>query len=410
MGSLRYSSAGESHGPAIVCIVEGVPAGLPLSAEHIQQDLARRQRGYGRGARMAIETDEVRFLAGLRHGITLGSPLAMLVANRDHENWRPCMQPEALADDITYEATDSIFKRVTIPRPGHADLAGIAKYRHTDIRNVLERASARETVARVAAGAVARSLLAALGVTVAGRVVSLGPVKDRSAVDWNDPCSVDWQQVETSPFGVSNAEVEAMMKAVVDEAASEGETLGGVFEIWAWGVVPGLGSYQTPWDRLDGRLMAAVGSIQAIKGVEVGLGFDCASAPGSRVHDPIERALVQGHWVVTRSSNNAGGLEGGVTNGQPIIIRAAMKPIPTLAKPLPSVDLATMEPAPAHKERSDVTAVPAARVVGEAMVAFVLASAYVEKFGGDRLEDLKAAVSRYEEELQEKGLWSRQSR
>lgn len=404
MGMLHLSTAGESHGPAEVCILEGVPAHLPISAGDVDRDLARRQRGYGRGGRMGLESDRVTFLAGVRLGRTLGSPLAMLVLNADHENWRPSMQPEP--------EEGWTVAPVTVPRPGHADLAGLAKHGHDDVRNVLERSSARETVSRVAAGAVAKVLLRELGVHVRGRVIAVGGVATAASADLTDPHSVDWDAVETSDFACHDPESEAAMLASVEDARRQGESLGGVFEIWAWGLCPGLGGYATLAARLDGRLMGAVGSIPAIKGVEVGLGFGAAALPGSQVHDAIllepgQADRIASGRVLVRSSNRAGGLEGGMTNGQPVVVRAAMKPIPTLMRPLPSVDLATMEAVEAHKERSDVEAVPAARVVGEAMVALELASAYLEKFGGDSLEELRRSVAAYEAGLEERGLWRR---
>ena len=394
---LRLTTAGESHGPAQVSILEGVPCGLALTAEDIDQDLARRQRGYGRGGRMRIEQDRIRILSGVRLGLTLGTPIALLVENADHTNWRPQMQPEPLPG---YHP-----QAVTVPRPGHADLAGVAKMGHDDIRNVLERSSARETVGRVAGGAVARALLAQFGVSVRGRVVALGSVEVTRTADLLDPSSVDWEAVEASPFGIDDALVQEQMRGAVDAARAAGESLGGVFEVWAWGLCPGLGGYASPRDRLDGRLMGALGSIPAIKGVEVGAGFACARMAGSLVHDSVLVRGEVGDRCLSRASNRAGGLEGGMTNGMPLVLRAAMKPIPTLMRPLPSVDLATLQPVSAHKERSDVEAVAAARVVGEAMVCLELASAYLEKFGGDALTDMLAAFQHYRARLASRGLW-----
>jgi chorismate synthase len=394
---LRLTTAGESHGPAEVCILEGVPYGLELSAADIDRDLARRQRGYGRGGRMKIEADHAQFLSGVRLGKTLGSPIALLVENADHANWRPVMQPEALP---AYQPP-----RVTVPRPGHADLAGAARIGTDDIRDVLERSSARETVARVAGGAVARRLIAQFGVEVRGRVVALGPVEIERGGDMLDPASVDWESVEASSCAVERDEEERAMRAAVDAAREEGESLGGVFEVWAWGMCPGLGGYERADDRLDGRLMQAVGSIPAIKGVEIGDGFALARQPGSSVHDPIVLAPGRERPRVVRLSNRSGGLEGGMTTGAPLVVRAAMKPIPTLMRPLPSVDLSSMEPVSAHKERSDVEAVAAARVVGEAAVCLVIASAYVEKFGGDSLADMLAAFRAYVGRVSTKGWW-----
>lgn len=398
MNRLRLAVAGESHGPGEVCILEGIPAGLRIEPAVIDVDLARRQRGYGRGGRMAIERDRVRILAGVRLGRTLGSPICLLVENLDHEAWRPGMQPEPMPGWVP--------EKVTIPRPGHADLAGMAKFGHTDARDVLERSSARETVARVAAGAVARALLLQVGVSVAGFVRRIGPAALGGEYGALSPDEVDWEAVEASDCGCPDATVAVAMREAVDAARREGESLGGVFEIWAWGLVPGLGGYATPGDRLDGRLAGAVSSIPAIKGVEVGLGFEAAVRRGSDVHDALFPGTAAGA-PVSRGTNRAGGLEGGMTNGMPLVVRAAMKPIPTLMRPLASVDLKDGSPVSAHKERSDVEAVSAARVVGEAMVALELASAYLEKFGGDRLEDLRQALEHYERTLGERGLWRR---
>ena len=349
---------------------------------------------------MAIEHDRVQILAGVRLGRTLGTPVALLVSNRDHEHWRPSMQPDPLT------AGQEPPEPVTVPRPGHADLAGLAKFDHQDVRDVLERASARETVGRVLGGAVAKRLLAEVGAQVRGRVVAVGGVETDDTGD--DPAVIDWDAVEASPFAVSDPAAHERLRSVVDGARVAGESLGGVFEIWAWGLCPGLGTYASMADRLDGRLMGAVGSIPAIKGVEVGRGFRSAALPGSEVHDPLILAPGgAGSGVVGRPSNRAGGLEGGMTTGMPLVVRAAMKPIPTLTRPLPSVDVAAMVEVAAHKERSDVVAVAAARVVGEAMVALALADAYLEKFGGDSLDDLRASVAAYESRLETRGLWRR---
>lgn len=398
MDRLRLAVAGESHGPAEVCILEGVPAGLALEPAMIDADLARRQRGYGRGGRMAIERDRVRIVSGVRLGWTLGSPICLSVENLDHESWRPAMQPEP--------AADLEVARVTIPRPGHADFAGMAKFGHTDARDVLERSSARETVSRVAAGAVARALLSEVGVRVAGFVRSIGPAGLGGRSPGVSPEEVDWEAVEASTCGCPDPSVDASMRAAVDAARAAGESLGGVFEVWAWGLVPGLGGYATPASRLDGRLAGAMCGIPAVKAVEFGLGFEAAALPGSAVHDHFLPGRETGS-PVRRETNRAGGLEGGMTNGMPLVLRAAMKPIPTLMRPLPSVDLDDGTAVSAHKERSDVEAVSAARVVGEAMVSLELASAYLEKFGGDRVEDLRDAVARYEQRLGERGLWRR---
>jgi chorismate synthase len=363
---------------------------------------------------MTIEHDRVRFLAGVRLGRTLGSPIALLIENLDHANWRPSMQPEP--------APGFVPTPIVVPRPGHADLAGVSKYSHTDIRDVLERSSARETVGRVAGGAVAKVLLRRVGAEVRGRVVQIGSVRSPRAGDVTDPSSVDWEAVEGSLFACDDPATEPEWRAMVDGARSSGESLGGVFEIWAWGLCPGIGGYATPADRLGGRLMGALGSIPAVKGVEVGLGFAGAGLPGSEVHDPILPSGPEpphssspdpptpgggNHPCVTRSSNRAGGLEGGMTTGMPVVVRVAMKPIPTLMRPLPSVDLSTRKGVSAHRERSDVEAVAAARVVGEAEVALVLASAVLEKFGGDSIEQVLAAYEGYCRQLSERGLWCR---
>ncbi len=401
MSTLRMTTAGESHGPAEVCVLSGVPAGLHITTEAIDDELARRQGGYGRGGRMAIETDRCRFLAGVRHGSTLGTPIAIVVENRDHANWIESMSYEPLPEGRARPAP------LTIPRPGHADFAGMAKYGHDDMRNVLERASARETVARVAGGAVCKRLVAEMGVTVRGRVTSIGPVSTEARADFAHPESIDWEAVEASAVGCADADLTQRMREAIDRARGAGESLGGVFEIWCWGLCPGLGGYARVEDRLDGRLLGALGAIPAIKGVEIGYGFADAASVGSKVHDPFVLLRDGGVRWVSRDGNNAGGLEGGMTTGMPLVLRAAMKPIPTLTSPLPSVDLATMEPVEAHVERSDVTAVPAARVVAEAVVAYVVAGAYLDKFGGDCMADVVDSLAAYEKKLQERGLWRR---
>ena len=402
MAHLRVSTAGESHGPGEVCLLEGIPAGLSLTSRDVDADLARRQRGYGRGGRMAIETDQARFLAGVRLGRTLGTPIAILVENRDHQNWLELMSPEAQQSSPGGRAVP----RVTIPRPGHADLSGVAKYGHDDVRNVLERASARETVGRVAAGAVCKRLLTEFGVTVRGRVTALGAVEAPDG-ELVDSAAIDWDAVERSRTGCEDADATDAMCAAIDQARLAGESLGGVFEIWCWGVCPGLGGYATYSERLDGRLLGALGSIPAVKGVEIGNAFANSALPGSSVHDATYVDEDTGGRRVVRRTNRAGGLEGGMTNGMPIVLRAAMKPIPTLTTPLSAVDLDSLEPTKAHVERSDVAAVPAARVVGEAMVAIVVAQAYREKFGGDSIEQMRAAVSAYEQDIGARGLWRR---
>ncbi len=401
MCTLRMSTAGESHGAAELCLLEGVPAGLALDDEYIDKELARRTVGYGRGGRMAIERDKARILAGVRLGRTLGSPIAIAVDNRDHVNWLSVMAVEALSGEA-----EGQIAPVTVPRPGHADYAGAMKYGHRDLRNVLERASARETVARVAGGAVCKRLLEEVGVAVRGRVVRIGPVS-ATGEERVSPDDIDWAAVEASDVACDDPVAAEAMRKAIDEARAAGESLGGVFEIWCWGVCPGVGGYATPEERLDALLLWALGSIPGIKGVEIGAGFAQAALPGSLVHDPfclVENA--RGRFI-TRRSNRAGGLEGGVTNGMPLVLRAAMKPIPTLTSPLDSVDLASLKPTKAHVERSDIAAVPAARVVGEAMVAYVLARAYLAKFGGDSMDELVRSVNAYEGRLEERGLWRR---
>jgi len=383
----RFLTAGESHGEALTAVIDGVPAGLPLTEADIDVDLARRQRGYGRGGRMKIERDRVHIVSGLRWGQTLGSPLTLQIANRDWENWKATMSvgpPEAGA----------AHKEVTRPRPGHADLAGAMKYGHRDIRNVLERSSARETTARVAVAGVAKRLLAEFGITILSHVTEIGGV--RTSLDFEMPWDEVKQCAEASEVRCAHAETEAAIIAAIDDAKTKGDTLGGVFEVVALGCPVGLGSY-VQWDRrLDGRLAQAFSAIQAIKGVELGLGFEAARRPGSAVHDEI---LFDADSGFRRSSNNAGGLEGGVTNGQPVIVRAAMKPLSTLRTPLKSVDLATKEAVEAVVERSDVCAVPAAGIVGEAMMAIVLANALLEKFGGDSIAEIRRNHTAYLESL-----------
>ena len=378
---LRFLTAGESHGPALVTVVEGMPAGLFLTAEHINARLVKRQAGFGRGGRMAIEKDTARILSGVRGGFTLGSPVAVLVENRDFANWREVMDP-APSDSAPAGP-------VTRPRPGHADLAGALKYRHRDIRNVLERASARETAARVAAGSIAARLLEELGVKIAGLVLQVGGVKAQSVPA--EGAGLE-DALLRSRLWCPDPAAEEKMLAAIEEAAACGDTLGGVFEVRACGLPPGLGSY-AQWDRrLDGRLAGAVMSVQGVKGVEIGLGFAAAGLPGSQVHDEIRYEEGRGFF---RTTNRAGGLEGGVTNGEVLVVRAAMKPIPTLRKPLASVDIQTKEAAEALAERSDVCAVPSACVVAEAAVAWELACAFVEKFGGDSLAEMKENLHNY---------------
>ncbi len=388
MSRLRWVTSGESHGPRLTAIVEGVPAGLALLAEDIDHDLARRQRGYGRGGRMKIETDRVEFIGGVRDGETLGSPIAMSIANRDYANWLDRMSPAPLP---------AAPEALTRPRPGHADLAGGLKHDRHDLRDVLERASARETASRTAVGAVCRKFLQAIGIDVFAHVVAVGP----AAVDsGSEMTSADLRaKSRASELACADGEAEVRMKDAIREAAHAGDTLGGVFEVIATGAPPGLGSH-VQWDRkLDGRLAQALMSIQAIKGVEIGVGFGAARVRGSAVHDAIEFDAEARRF--TRPTNRAGGLEGGITNGEPVVCRVAMKPIATLKKALGSVDVKTKEPYQAAFERSDVCAVAAASVVGEAMVCIVLADAVLEKFGGDSLRETVRNVTGYRQQLAE---------
>ena len=382
--SLRFVTAGESHGPGLTAIVEGLPAGLELRPEDIDRDLARRQLGHGRGGRMKIEKDRAEVVAGVRHGRTLGSPVALRIENRDYRNWEERMNPWPV---------DAPVDEVHLPRPGHADLAGVMKYGHSDVRNVLERASARETAARVAAGALAKTYLRDLGVAIRSHVTRIGAV---AAPERDDPSPEDFDAVDESPVRCLDAAASDAMVAEIDTARKANESLGGVFEVRAFGVVPGIGSYVSWEERLDGRLAAAIMSIQAIKGVGIGDGFDLAGRVGSKAHDEIFFSEERGYF---RDTNRAGGLEGGMTTGDPLVVRAAMKPLPTLTKPLRSVDIETREPAQALRERTDSCTVPAAAVVGEAMVALVLAAAYGEKLGGDHVDDVKAALGAYEERI-----------
>ena len=396
MTAFRFLTAGESHGQTLAATVEGVPAGLALDADALAVDLARRQLGYGRGARQSIEHDRAEILAGVRHGLTLGSPILLLVRNRDWENWTTVMQVGALDAATAAELTDAAEggnKRatpVTRVRPGHADLAGALKYGFSDVRNVLERASARETAARVAAGGVARVFLRELGIETWSFTAEVGGV----AVDPAN-ASRSREDAEGSPLRCPDPDAEAAMVARIDEARSAGDTVGGVFEVVVHGLPIGLGSY-VHWDRrLDAALAAAVMSINIVKGVEFGLGFEQTRRFGSAVHDVIEGRGEAGRWV--HRTNNAGGLTGGVTNGEPLVVRGAVKPISTLARPLPSADLITGEPVEkAHYERSDISVVPAAGVVAEAMVMLTLASFVVEKFGGDTMTDIRANMAAYQ--------------
>jgi chorismate synthase len=399
MSAFRFLTAGESHGPALGATVEGVPAGLALTEDAIAIDLARRQRGYGRGARQAIEQDRAEILGGVRHGLTLGSPILLLIRNRDWDNWTTVMQVGPLSEAEAAElrtAADEGNKRatpVTRVRPGHADLAGALKYGFSDVRDVLERASARETAARVAAGGVARAFLRELGVEVWSFTAEVGGI----AVDPAN-CTRPRDEADASPLRCPDPDAETRMIARIDEARSGGDTVGGVFEVVAHGLPVGLGSY-VHWDRrLDAALAAAVMSINIVKGVEFGLGFEQTRRFGSAVHDVIDGRGGDGRWV--HRTNNAGGLTGGVTNGEPLVVRGAVKPISTLARPLPSADLITGEAVEkAHYERSDISVVPAAGVVGEAMVMLTLAAAVTEKFGGDTMDDLRRNLETYRERI-----------
>ncbi|HEX2092154.1 MAG TPA: chorismate synthase [Longimicrobiaceae bacterium] len=396
----RFTTAGESHGPALVAVVEGVPAGLPLAPEEIDRELQRRQGGYGRGGRMRIESDRAEILSGVRHGETLGSPITLLVRNRDWANWTTAMSAEPLPEG----EDEAGLRRVHLPRPGHADLVGVLKYGRSDARDILERASARETTMRVAAGAVARRLLAELGITIGSHVVALGGIRAELPGELPEELNA---ASDPSPVRCLDPEAEGRMIEAIDAARREGDTLGGVVEVVAQGVPAGLGSHVS-WDRkLDGRLAGALMSVQAIKGVEIGLGFEAAMRRGSRVHDEIVRDPgLDGAGGFGRGSNHAGGLEGGITTGAPLVVRAAMKPISTLMRPLRTVDLRTGEAGEAVRERSDVCAVPAAGVVAEAMVAIVLAGAVLEKFGGDSLPELLRNFCGYVEQIRERGAFA----
>lgn len=402
---LRFTTAGESHGRALVAIVEGLPAGLPLTAAQVDRELSRRMQGYGRGARMKIEQDRIEWLSGVRAGETLGSPLAMLIPNRDWANWEDVMAHDAVADSGELRR-----RRVARPRPGHADLSGVLKYDRLDARDILERASARETAARVAAGAVARRLLEEFGIAIGSHVVSLGGVVAAVPDPLPEPLN-EW--ADQSPVRCLDPEASSRMVERIDAAKAAGDTLGGEVAIVAAGLPVGLGSHVS-WDRkLDGRLAGMLMAIPAIKAVEIGLGGSAARRPGSEVHDPIEMdgtaAADDARGGYRRLSNNAGGLEGGITTGEPLLVRLAMKPIATLMQPLRTVDLRTGEAANAQSERSDVTAVPAAGVIGEAVVALVLADAMLEKFGGDSLTEMRRNYKGYVAALGKRWIQERES-
>lgn len=383
---LRFTTAGESHGPGLIAVIEGVPAGLDLTPEDINDDLARRQLGHGRGGRMKIEKDQATVVSGIRHGRTLGSPIALSVANRDYANWEERMNPWPVEAEVA---------AVHLPRPGHADLAGVQKFGHDDVRNVLERASARETTARVAVGAIAKAFLRELGVEVRSHVTRIGGVDAPAPAE---PLKLaDFDGVDESPVRCLDKDTERLMIREIDTQRKANESLGGIFEVLVFGAIPGLGSYTT-WDgRIEGRLAQAICSIQAIKGVGFGDGFDLTGIPGSKAHD--EMFPGGGEYGFHRTSNHAGGIEGGMTNGETVVIKGAMKPLPTLTKPLQSIDIETGEAAQALRERTDSCTVPAAGVVAEAMTAIVFADAYLEKFGGDSVADTKAAISAYHDRI-----------
>jgi chorismate synthase len=377
--ALTLITAGESHGPGLTCIVDGLPAGLELDREAINRDMARRQLGHGRGGRMKIEKDAAEVTSGVRHGRTLGSAIALRVDNRDYKNWEERMNPWPV---------EALVPEVHLPRPGHADLVGAWKYGQTDVRNVLERASARETAARVAGGALCKAFLGALGVEIRSHVIQIG------SVHAPEPETLDvdaFATIDDDPVRCLDPEASKAMVGHINVQRKANESIGGVFEVAAFGVVPGLGSYISWQERLDGRLAMAICSIQAVKGVSIGDAWDVAGRPGSKAHDEI--FYEDGHFA--RHTNRSGGLEGGMTTGDPLLVRGAMKPLPTLTKPLQSVDISTNAPAQALRERTDSCTVPAAGVVGEAMVAHVLAQAYRDKFGGDHIDDVRAAVDAY---------------
>src|SRR5215213_4175232 len=389
----RFNTAGESHGRALVAIVEGLPAGLAVDVEVINRELERRQWGYGRGGRMKIERDRVEVLSGVRHGLTLGSPVALQIENKDWKNWSDVMAAEPRAPE---EINEGKMRRVRRPRPGHADLAGGLKYNARDLREILERASARETAARVACGALAKQLLSNFGVEIRSHVAQLGGIPASPLeVSWEDICAIP----DDAPLRCSDANAQDAMVALGDETKREGDTLGGVFEVVARGVVAGLGSHVS-WDaKLDGRLARAVMSIPAVKAVSIGAGVEAASLPGSRVHDEI--GYDEGARAFTRPTNRAGGLEGGISNGEELRVRGFLKPISTLRRALRSVDIETKAEESAAFERSDVTAVPAAGVIGEAMVALTLAEAAREKFGGDHVEEMRRNFEAYREQIRD---------
>jgi chorismate synthase len=398
MNKLRFLTAGESHGKGLMGILEGIPSGLPLSSEEIDKELKRRQTGYGRGGRMKIESDHAEIISGVRWGETMGSPISILIENRDWKNWQ-----EGMSSDEKYAGS---IPPVTRPRPGHADLAGALKYSHKDIRNILERSSARETAMRVAIGAVAKKFLSEFGINIGSYVIQIGSIQISDFRFQISDFGEIFKKTEESPVRCPDEDASKKMMELIDTAVKNGDTLGGIFEVFAIGVPLGLGSH-IQWDkRLDGKLSQALMGIQAIKGVEIGTGFEMAERLGSEVMDEIfyEKAKGEGqtaHVRFYRKTNHAGGIEGGMTNGMPVVIRAAMKPIPTLRKPLRSVDIITKEPFEAAYERSDTCAVPAAAVIGEAMTALAIADAFLEKFGGDSMVETKRNFNSYIEYLKQ---------
>jgi chorismate synthase len=397
---LRTMTSGESHGPQLTAIVSGLPANLPIRAAAVNEDLRRRQGGYGRGGRMKIETDTVRFVSGVRHGLSMGSPITLVIENRDWRNWTEIMAPEPASDPAAAEK-----RAITHPRPGHADLAGLQKFNHTDARDILERASARSTAAQVAVGALCKGLLAEFGMRVVSHVTELCAIKARS-----DGLSYDEiaRRAELSELRVADPAVEAAMKALIDDCKKQGDTAGGVFEVIVTGVPAGLGNVMNWDEKLDGKIGQVLMSMPAIKGVEIGLGLESARRRGSQVHDAIYYSPEAAQWGeghgpsggFYRKSNRAGGLEGGMSNGEPIVVRAAMKPIATLMQPIDSVDFLTRQAVDASKERSDVCALPAAAVVGEALVATAVAWAFLEKFGGDSLAEVRRNFEGYVKSLE----------
>lgn len=383
---MRYLTAGESHGPQLTTILEGVPAGLELTEEMINTELQRRQKGYGRGRRMQIEKDQIQITSGVRHGVTIGAPIALIVQNNDFKHWRKIMG----AAPISPEEQEEVKRKITRPRPGHADLNGAIKYGHRDMRNILERSSARETTVRVAAAAVAKRILAEVGVKVGGHVLEIGGIKAQK-LHYSTLEELQ-EKTEASPVRCLDEEAGEKMMQAIDDAKKQGDSIGGIVEVIVEGMPIGVGSHVQYDKKLEAKLAAAIMSINAFKGVEVGIGFEAAHRPGSQVHDEIQWTEEEGY---TRRTNNAGGFEGGMTTGMPIVIRGVMKPIPTLYKPLESVDIDTKEPFKASIERSDSCAVPAASVVAEAVIAWELAVAILDQFGHDRMDSLKDSVERH---------------